>query len=314
MWTSGESRSAVAPADDSKDVIFAGETTIDGPPKLSGDTVTATPAAPIEPAIQEVLSSGMFDNANVSTDPEIHIDPLIEAIAETRGIRSETLIENRIRPYREDGATGGFLIPYWYLDPMGNRRVTEDPPGKHYCRRRHGDRTHCDHKYSQEKGTGPHIYTPVGVEDLLLGESPFRTHDNVQRLLIQEGEMKALSVVEAGFPSVGLGGITCYMDKQGALHPELTSIIWAGGVEEVIFIGDTDAAINARFAQAACSIANLIKLAGLNCVLRVFTMPFSGHPKCKGIDDWRRELNDDCRFSEELLKLVDEAIKVEASL
>ena len=51
----------------------------------------------------------------------------------------------------------------------------------------------------QQEGAG--IYTPFGLEDLMQ-ENPFRDRDGVQRLLVQEGEMKALSVVSVDFPFV----------------------------------------------------------------------------------------------------------------
>lgn len=268
---------------------------------------------PIDEALRDIYSAGGLVGLSEGPERGSQTDPLIEALAKKRGLRPETLIKNGIQPYKEDGAADGFVLPYWQIDGQGERVPTQDPPGKQYCRIRLGETMASDHKYTQARGTRPHIYTPSGVEDLL-GENPFRQMDGVQRLLIQEGEMKALSVAEAGFPSVGLGGITSFTDGQGALHPELRTAIWVGGIEEVVFLGDTDAAINARFAQAACTMAWQIREAGLKCRLRVVTLPFSGHPHCKGVDDWRQHLNDDSKFEQELLDLIATAVEVEGAL
>jgi len=268
---------------------------------------------PIDAVVQNFLRIGKSDTDAASPDPAPRGDRHIRALAKKRGIRAATLLDNGIQARLENGVDDGFILPYWHLDEHGERVRTEDPPGKQYCRTRLSEEIAGDHKYTQARGTRPHIYTPFGVEDLL-GENPFRDLDGVLRLLIQEGEMKALSVVETGFPSVGLGGITSFTDGQGALHPELATTIRVGGVEEVVFIGDTDAAINARFAQAACTMARQIREAGLKCRLRVVTLPFSGHPHCKGVDDWRQHLNDDCEFRQQLMSLIDTSIEVEGSL
>ncbi len=249
-----------------------------------------------------------------SQEQEESIDPFIKALAGKRGLFPATLVANGVMPDKSFGVEGGFVLPYWHFNNEGERVPTQDPPGKQYCRIRLPEKLAGDHKYTQGRGSHPHIYTPHGVEDLLGDNNPFRDIDGVQRLLVQEGEMKALSVVEAGFPSVGLGGITSFTDGMGALHPELQTTLWYFGIEEVVFIGDTDAAINPQFAKAACTMSRQIGEAGLHCDLKVVTMPFSGHPVCKGIDDWRKQLGDDGKFREELLKLIATAIQVEGAL
>jgi hypothetical protein len=282
-------------------------------PEPINDTPCTGGASPVDGTLRDRHSASGLDGGSEVLDRGSQTDPLIEALAKKRGIRPETLIANGIQPHKQGGASDGFILPYWHIDEQGDRIPTQDPPGKQYCRVRRGETMASDQKYTQARGTQPHIYTPFGLEDLMQ-ENPFRDRDGVQRLLIQEGEMKALSVVEAGFPSVGLGGITSFTDGHGALHPELRTAIWGSGIEEVVFIGDTDAAINARFAQAACTMAWQIRQAGLNCKLRAVTLPFSGHPACKGIDDWRRHLLNDSMFEQELMDLIGTAVEVEGAL
>ena len=264
------------------------------------------------PEPERLEQESQVPNAD-NQDQETPIDQLIKALAEKRGLLPASLVANGVRPDKSFGGEDGFALPYFQINGAGERVSTEDPPGKQYLRTRLPEKLSGDRKYTQERGTHPHIYTPFGVEDLLGHENPFRYLDGVQRLLIQEGEIKSLSVVEAGFPSVGLGGITSFTDGMGSLHQELITILLAFLVEEVVFIGDTDAAINPQFAKAACNMARQIGEAGLRCDLKVVTMPFSGHPACKGIDDRRKQLGDEGKFQEELLALIASAIKVEGA-
>lgn len=113
------------------------------------------------------------------------------------GVQTETLIGNGIhRPttaeindFFDKKWPDGFIIPYH--DAGGGDIMDNDRP---YARIRisaPGDGP----KYLQSKGSKPHIYIPKGLSDLATDE-----------LVVVEGEIKALSLVEEGIAAVGIGG------------------------------------------------------------------------------------------------------------
>ena len=87
--------------------------------------------------------------------------------------------------------------------------------GKPYGRLRL-DKPRGSKKYHQAFGTGVHVYLPPGLEDL-------RTGGDVPCV---EGEFKAMSLTEAGFPAIGVSGFFGFAQKGGeALLPELAALI-----------------------------------------------------------------------------------------
>ena len=67
--------------------------------------------------------------------------------------------------------------------------------GKPYGRLRL-DKPQGSKKYHQAFGTGVHVYLPPGLEDLPTGGD----------VPCVEGEFKAMSLTEAGFPAIGVSG------------------------------------------------------------------------------------------------------------
>lgn len=108
-------------------------------------------------------------------------------------------------------------------------------------------------KYLSPAKSGCHIYEPPGLASLLV---PGCT------LLVTEGEFKALALVEAGLPCVGIGGITsaCPRGSDGSpeLIPRLADLIAESKPGRVGFCGDSDTSLIPEFAREAVKLAGLL--------------------------------------------------------
>ena len=76
-------------------------------------------------------------------------------------------------------------------------------------------------------------------------------------LIIVEGEFKAMSLCEAGFRAVGIGGITSAMTG-GKLIPDLAKIICRYNPDTILFLGDSDTCFNFDFSREAAKLARLL--------------------------------------------------------
>ena len=128
-------------------------------------------------------------------------------------------------------------------------------------------------KYLQARDTGSQLFIPQGP--------PFW-----KELVIVEGEFKAMSLCEAGIRAVGIGGITSAM-KDGELIADLDRILRKYPIEKVLFLGDSDTALNFDFSREACKLAKKLPE---GCILRLPRIPLSAPGK--GIDDIRESLGD----------------------
>lgn len=147
--------------------------------------------------------------------------------------------------YRE----AGLLIPY--------RDVSGTPvqiDGKAFARLRL-NQPKGSAKYLSPKGSGCQLYVPPGLRKLLLPGCV---------LGIVEGEFKCMALAEAGFPCVGIGGITsaCPKDSRGEpeLLPMLDQLIAEVRPARLAFIGDSDTALIPDFAREALKLAGLVRL------------------------------------------------------
>src|SRR5262249_38081091 len=100
----------------------------------------------------------------------------------------------------------GLWLPY---RTMEGEAIVDS--GKAYGRLRLGV-PEGSRKYHQAFGTAVHAYLPPGLENIAPGGD----------LALIEGEFKSLSLMEAGFPAIGISGFFGGMEKGGAeLVPEL---------------------------------------------------------------------------------------------
>lgn len=227
-------------------------------------------------------------------------DQLKRQVSGRAGVSSASLDKNGIhRPSIEeikacydDSWEAGFVIPYYKLPATTGAprdRVTDTyissvlikdsterinvKTVKPYVRIRF-DKPINDAKYKQAYGTTQHVYIPNSLDSLCCKE-----------LVIVEGEIKAISLVEEGIPAVGIGGIYGIQAKKDIknpefvkLIPELKGILNQLGVEKVYYLGDGDTSLNWQFSDAA------VKYSSLLAPLPVY-LPRIPLDEPKGIDD-----------------------------
>lgn len=181
----------------------------------------------------------------------------------------------------------GLWIPY--RDRLGNPVVDG---GREYGRLRL-DEPHGGKKYHQQAGTAVHAYLPPGLRDA------------EPALVIVEGEFKSLSLMEAGFPAVGVSGFYGWgvADDSGTWEPvkQLRDVLEALRPSEILFLGDADTALNWQFSDAAAKLAKAIPVP-----VRLPRIRLSAPGK--GIDDIREILGDG--FDGYFRDLIEAAIPV----
>ena len=138
----------------------------------------------------------------------------------------------------------GLWIPYFDL----NGQPIQDKYGD-YGRLRL-DQPEGGHKYHQRTGTGVHAHLPPGLRD-----TPQRAD-----LIVVEGEFKAASLVEAGFPAVGASGFYGFANNDGDLVEELADAICLLKPNRILFLGDDDTTFNWQFSDAAIKFARLVDI------------------------------------------------------
>ena len=192
------------------------------------------------------------------------------------GITPAALAAAKIRevePAEAFAATGyrepGILIPYF--NAAGSALNVNN---KEYARLRLSNPS-SGAKYLSPASSGCQLYIPIGLRALLVSGSA---------LGIVEGEFKAIALIEAGFPCVGIGGISsaCPRNEAGApeLLPALAHLITEIRPVRIMFIGDSDTSLIADFSREAVKLA---KLAGVPVALPRIPLGSPG----KGPDDLR---------------------------
>ena len=160
----------------------------------------------------------------------------------------------------------GMWLPYWTAEG-----TALSDGGKAYGRLRL-DKPQGSRKYHQAFGTGVHAYLPPGLNEVAPGGD----------LTGVEGEFKAQSLTEAGFPAVGLSGFYGFAAKGGeALVPELAAVIARLRPARILFSGDSDTALNYAFSVAAVRLAKLVQ----PIPVYLPRIPLNGPGK--GVDDCR---------------------------
>jgi hypothetical protein len=167
-------------------------------------------------------------------------------------------------------AESGLWLPYRTL--QGQPLMDE---GKPYGRLRL-DRPQGGKKYHQAFGTTVHACLPPGLSETAPGGD----------LYIIEGEFKALSLMEAGFPAVGISGFFGFAGKGGeTLVPELADTLERLRPPRLFFCGDSDTALNYQFAVATIRFFELVG----PVKMMLPRIPLNGPGK--GVDDCREALN-----------------------
>jgi DNA polymerase I-like protein with 3'-5' exonuclease and polymerase domains len=106
-------------------------------------------------------------------------------------------------------------------------------------------------------------------------------------LFITEGEFKCMSLVESGFPAIGLPGLHCYVrdtNDQPQLLPAIHQAVELVRPAELCFIGDSDTATNLEYYRSAGMLSQCFR----QIQLKLIQLPLGGP---KGIDDLRDQLD-----------------------
>lgn len=195
------------------------------------------------------------------------------------GVQTATLIENGIHlptaaeigEFFDTKWPEGFIIPYH--NAIGTKIFDN---GKPYARLRLSN-PRDGTKYLQSKGSKPHIYIPKGLSGL-----------NTDELVVVEGEIKALSLVEEGIAAVGIGGFYGLASKK-VLIPEVKDLLISLSVKKVYFLGDNDTSVNSQFSDAALVYSKLLHSVNPTSPISIY-LPRIPLDKPKGIDDVKGKL------------------------
>ena len=137
-----------------------------------------------------------------------------------------------------------------------------------------------DMRYGQPPGSGVRAYFPqVAGMDWRKYQS-----DTSAPIIITEGEKKALAASLAGWPTIGLGGVFNWMERD-ALLPELSSWAWEGRIVYICF--DSDAINNGMVLAAEARLAHELGIVH-KADVRIVRIPALEHePEVKiGLDDF----------------------------
>jgi len=191
-------------------------------------------------------------------------------------------------------AASGLVIPYRQID--GSPILT--PDGRPFHRLRL-DKPTGSAKYLSPKASGAQLYVPPRLRRLLPPGCD---------LYVIEGEFKALSLSEAGFAAVGVGGISSACrrdgDRQVELLPDLAALVEQVRPARILFCGDSDTSLIPAFAHEAVKLA---QAAGVPVALPRIPIDSPG----KAPDDLRELLGDG--FPEHWRTIVDAAETVTPS-
>jgi len=130
-------------------------------------------------------------------------------------------------------------------------------------------------KYIQPSGMPTRPYIPRPVRATLA--------DARARLLITEGEFKALAATQFGFPCIALAGVECWHDRRKTtLSADLARIPWKDRDAYIVF--DSDAAANKDVLRCECEFA--AALAGAGAKVKVVRLPPGAEGAKVGLDDF----------------------------
>jgi hypothetical protein len=185
----------------------------------------------------------------------------------------------------------GVQTGYVRLKPSQPRTTTKDGKTKSI-------------KYEAPRGETNHTYfAPQALSALA---------DPSLRLLITEGEKKALKADQEGFPTIGLSGVWAWQQKretdkdgqksdQRLMIPDLQEIDWNG--REVVIAFDSDAATNSHILLAEKHLEEALRSEGAK--IAVLRLPAEKDDEKVGLDDYLL-----VHAPVELEALVDEAVEV----
>lgn len=169
---------------------------------------------------------------------------------------------------------GDIVIPYHTA--AGNPVSRECDGGKQYCRTRLHKAKPDGQRYVQPEGSKPYGYVAPAFAHVVASAG-------FDSLTITEGEFKALSLLEAGIPAVGIGGISCAFHDDD-LVPGLREVFRENPWKRIYFLGDGDTSLIFDFSREAVKLGR--KVSPIPVLLPRIGLDGPG----KGIDDVREAI------------------------
>lgn len=165
----------------------------------------------------------------------------------------------------------GLLIPYHTIDGV----PVMDGATLYYRLRL--DHPRGNQKYHQRFGSTPHAYIPphhVGS-------------DRFEKIILVEGEKKALALSDAGKIAFGIsgfyGGATRSEDGRWVPVPELEEIRRICPPEKIYLAGDRDTLFNGQFYDAAIKLREAFQSASIHCLQVPASAPGKGFDDCRAV-------------------------------
>jgi hypothetical protein len=157
-------------------------------------------------------------------------------------------------------------------------------------------------RYAQPPGTPPGAYLPPLVDWVKLFK------DHTQPLILTEGELKAIAATQAGFPTIGLGGVWSFRSAKAGFTflPELEKVRWCkrGDTPEprpVFIVFDTDIVQKPEVREALLALAG--ELTERGALVREALLPSAKASQKVGLDDFLVAGGDLTRVLEEATPL-----------
>lgn len=234
--------------------------------------ITADPEATQPPGLVPISTQ---ESALSSTSKK---DPLSDDAPPLRqGVKNSTLRANGISQVNGLAKGSCLRIPYFQpREETGPRKPIRDA-GSEFYRDRLLNPPDGGPKYHQPKNTIPHAYFPNGAFDLINEQG---------QMIAAEGEFKALSLVEAGYAAIGIGGINNFA-ANGSLVGEIEFLFAQCEPRTIFFLGDADTTLNPQFSIAAIKFHRLVIEKCPSTTFMLPRMPLADLGRMKGIDDAR---------------------------
>lgn len=204
---------------------------------------------------------------------ELHASGLNDETIEASGIHSSSspsriaqILRQSLKVTEKFGTS--MVIPFYGLD--GSNGFSRIKPGipRAFSKAK-------PNKYESPKGESNRAYFPPSMRELL-------NSGTYSTLFIVEGEKKALSLTQSGFPCIGLVGVEGWHTK-GKLDfiEDLQQIVWQDRTVYIVF--DSDIVVNPNVQKAEEKLAKAIKKCGAS--VRLVRIPHTTNAKM-GADDF----------------------------
>ena len=133
-------------------------------------------------------------------------------------------------------------------------------------------------KYSQQKGSIPHLYLPeIGkINWKKVAENPAET------IFITEGEKKAAAACKAGYNCIGLAGIWCFKSKNESFLSDWDYFTLTDRQVFIVYDSDIVDKPEVQYAEYALSV----ELVARGAKVKRIRLPNSGNGEKVGLDDF----------------------------